>query len=139
METADVKRQIARTIEQAKRRAGERRARNDEAAKTFEAFLARTAVPLFRQVANILKAENITFTIFTPSGSVRLMSDRSTEDFIELSLDSDGELPQVIGRTSRNRGSRVMQSERAIGAPEAITEDALLEFLTNALEPFVER
>ena len=27
----------------------------------------------------------------------------------------------------------------AIGAPDAITEDALLEFLVNALEPFVER
>lgn len=139
METADVRKQILRAIEQARRRAGERRARNDEAAKAFETFLTRTAVPLFRQVANILKAENVTFTVFTPSGSVRLMSDRSTEDFIEVSLEVDGEAPQVVGRTSRNRGSRVMQSERAIGAPAAITEDALLEFLTNALEPFVER
>lgn len=139
METADVRKRILRAIEQARRRAGERRARNDEAAKAFETFLTRTAVPLFRQVANILKAENVTFTVFTPSGSVRLMSDRSTEDFIEVSLEVDGEPPQVVGRTSRSRGSRVMQSERAIGAPAAITEDALLEFLTNALEPFVER
>lgn len=139
METADVRKQILRAIEQARRRAGERRARNDEAAKAFETFLTRTAVPLFRQAANILKAENVTFTVFTPSGSVRLMSDRSTEDFIEVSLEVDGEAPQVVGRTSRNRGSRVMQSERAIGAPAAITEDALLEFLTNALGPFVER
>jgi hypothetical protein len=139
METADVRREITRAIEQAKRRAGERRARNDEAAKAFDVFMTRTAVPLFRQVANILKAENIMFTVFTPSGSVRLMSDRSPEDFIELSLESEGEVPQVMGRTSRTRGSRVRQSERAIGAPEAITEDALLEFLTNALEPFVER
>jgi hypothetical protein len=139
METADVKRHITRAIEQAKRRAGERRARNDEAAKAFDTFLTRTAVPLFRQVSNILKAENIAFTVFTPSASVRLMSDRSPEDFIEVSLESDGEAPQVMGRTSRTRGSRVMQSERAIGAPDGITEDALLEFLMNALEPFVER
>jgi hypothetical protein len=139
METADVKRHITRAIEQAKRRAGERRARNDEAAKAFDAFLTRTAVPLFRQVSNILKAENIAFTVFTPSASVRLMSDRSPEDFIEVSLESDGEAPQVMGRTSRTRGSRVLQSERAIGAPDAVTETMLLEYLMSALEPFVER
>jgi hypothetical protein len=139
METADVKRHITRAIEQAKRRAGERRARNDEAAKAFDAFLTRTAVPLFRQVSNILKAENIAFTVFTPSASVRLMSDRSPDDFIEVSLESDGEAPQVMGRTSRARGSRVLQSERAIGAPDAITETMLLEYLMSALEPFVER
>lgn len=139
METADVRKQLLRAMEQAKRRAADRRARNDEAANAFEIFLNRTAVPLFRQVANILKAENITFTVFTPSGSVRLMSDRSTEDFIEVSLEVDGEAPQVVGRTSRNRGRRVIQAEQAIGAPAAVTEDALLEFLTNALEPFVER
>jgi hypothetical protein len=139
METADVRKHLLRTIEQVRRRAADRRTRNDEAAKAFEALLTRTAVPLFRQVANILKAESIAFTVFTPSGSVRMMSDRSTEDFIELSLDSDGETPQVIGHTSRNRGSRVIQSEEAIGAPETIGEEQLLEFVTKAVERFVER
>ncbi|MBZ5556666.1 MAG: hypothetical protein LAO77_05255 [Acidobacteriia bacterium] len=139
METADVRKHLLRTIEHVKHRAAERRARNDEAANAFEVLLNRTAVPLFRQVANILKAEGIAFTVFTPTGSVRMMSDRSTEDFIELSLDSDGETPQVMGHTSRKRGSRVIQSEQAIGAPETITEEGLLEFLTKAIERFVER
>ena len=80
METADVKRHITRAIEQAKRRAGERRTRDDEAAKTFEAFLTRTAVPLFRQAANILKAEGYPFTVMTPSGGVRMTSDRLPDD-----------------------------------------------------------
>jgi hypothetical protein len=68
-----------------------------------------------------------------------MMSDRSTEDFVELSLDNDGETPQVIGYTSRNRGSRVIQSEEAIGSPETISEERLLEFVTKAVERFVER
>ena len=46
------------------------------------------AVPLFRQVANALKADGYAFTVFTPSGSVRLMSDRVADDYIELTLDT---------------------------------------------------
>lgn len=139
METADVRKQLQRAIETAKRRARERRARNDEASRAFETFLNRTAVPLFRQVGNILKAERHQFTVFTPSDSVRLMSDRGTQDFIEVTLDTERETPQVVLHTSRNRGSRVMESEQAIGGPDAVTEAALLDFLTKALEPFVER
>ncbi|MBI3402823.1 MAG: hypothetical protein HY048_15510 [Acidobacteria bacterium] len=139
METSDVRKQVLRAIEQARRRVADRRARNDAAGTAFDAFLKSTAVPLVRQIANVLKAEGIAFTVFTPSSCVRMMSDRSTEDFIEVSLETDGETPQVVCRTSRNRGSRVVQSERAIGAPEEITESALLEFLMSALEPYVER
>ncbi len=59
-------------------------------------------MPLFRQVANILKAERYAFSVFTPTGGVRLMSDRSADDFIELSLDTTGERPVVVGVISRN-------------------------------------
>jgi hypothetical protein len=139
METSDVRKQVLRAIEQTRQRAASRRTRNTDATKAFDAFLKDTAVPLVRQIANVLKAEGVAFTVFTPSSSVRLMSDRSTEDFIEVSLETDGETPQVMCRTSRNRGSRVIQSERAFGTPEAMTEGALLEFLMIAIEPFVER
>ena len=67
------------------------------------------------------------------------MSDRSAEDFIELSLEVAGETPQVVGHVSRARGRRVVESEREIGAPEALTEDAVLDFLSKELEAFVER
>ncbi|MBI3490590.1 MAG: hypothetical protein HY047_02155 [Acidobacteria bacterium] len=87
----------------------------------------------------MLKADGYPFTVFTPSGSVRLMSDRGTEDFIEISLDAGEAVPQVMLHTSRNRGRRVIASEQAIGAPDALGEEALLELLTKALEPFVER
>ena len=48
---------------------------------------------MFRQVASALKAEGHHFTVFTPGGGVRLMSDKSSDDFIELSLDTSGEQP----------------------------------------------
>ncbi len=139
METSVVKKRLTQTIEHAKKAAADRRARGDEAGKAFATLLNTTATPLFRQVGNILKAEGYPFSLFTPSGSVRLMSDRSAEDFIELSLDSSGETPQVIGHVSRTRGRQVIESERAIGAPEALTEESLLDFLAKELEAFVER
>jgi hypothetical protein len=139
METSAVKKRLTQTIEQARKAAAERRVRSDEAGQAFATLLNKIAIPLFRQTGNVLKAEGYAFSVFTPSGSVRLMSDRSAEDFIELSLDSSGETPQVIGHVSRMRGRRVVESERAIGAPQALTEDTLLDFLAKELEPFVER
>ena len=77
--------------------------------------------------------------MFTPTGSVRLMSDRVAEDYIELTLDSADDPPRVMGQISHTRGRRVVDAERAIGAPETITEEELLEFLLKELEAFVER
>jgi hypothetical protein len=139
METSDVRKRLNQTIERAKRQAAERRARADEAARTFETVLSSIAVPLFRQVANILRSDGYLFNVFTPSGSVRLMSDRAAEDFIELSLDTSDDRPQVVGHASRTRGRRVLVSERAIGAPDELTEERVLEFLLKELEGFVER
>jgi len=39
----------------------------------------------------------------------------------------------------RERGRRVLDSERTIGAPETLTEDQLLDFLLKELEAFVGR
>lgn len=139
METSDVRRRVHETIERAKRGAADRRVRNDDATTGFEEFLERTAVPLFRQVANVLRIENFAFTVFTPSGSVRLMSDRRAEDFIEVSLDTSGDSPQVMGHSSHSRGRRVVESEEALGNPASVTEDQLLAFVIKGLEPFVER
>jgi hypothetical protein len=139
MEIADVRKQILRTIERAKQHAAERRVRVDEAARAYSTFLDGVAVPMFRQVANVLRAEGYPFSVFTPSGSVRLMSDRGTEDFIELTLDTTGDPPQVVGHTSRSRGRRAMESERAVGSPAALSEHDVLDFLTKELGAFVER
>ena len=141
MEVSDVRKQVLATIERAKRREAERRARSDEAARAYPVFLERIAVPLFRQVANILKAERYAFSVFTPTDGVRLMSDRSADDFIELSLDTTGEKPVVVGHVTRGRGGRVLESERPIGSASIseLTEDDVLAFLMKEIEPFVER
>ena len=139
MEISLVRQRLTQTIDRAKKQAAERRGRSDQAARDFEVFLQQIAVPLFRQVANALRADGYPFTVFTPAGSVRLMSDRAAEDYIEISLDTAGDPPRVMGQTSRNRGRRVIDAERAIGAPDALAEDDVLEFLLKELEAFVER
>jgi hypothetical protein len=139
MEISSVRRRLTETIERARKQAAERRERGDRATRDFDVFLHKVAVPLFRQVANALKADGYAFTVFTPSGSVRLMSDRSASDYIELTLDTAANPPHVFGRISRARGSRVIDAERPIGGPEALTEEQVLEFLLKELEAFVER
>jgi hypothetical protein len=137
MEVSKVRQRVAQTIERSKQRAAERRARNDAATRAFGPFLDTIAIPLARQVANILKAEGYGFTVFTPGGSVRIMSDRSAEDFIELTLDTAGDDPRVIGHVSRGRGRRVVETERALGAPEGLSEEDVLDFFLKEIEAFV--
>jgi len=139
MEISVVRKRLTETIERAKKQAADRRGRSDQASRDFEVFLQKVAVPLFRQVANALKADGYAFTVFTPTGSVRLMSDRTAEDYIELTLDNSDDPPRVMGQISRTRGRRVIDAERAIGAPDTLTEDQLLDFLLKELEAFVER
>ena len=139
MEISLVRRRLTETIERAKKQAADRRGRGDAAARDFEVFLQKVAVPLFRQIANALKADGYAFTVFTPTGSVRLMSDRAAEDFIELTLDADENPPRVMGQVSRARGGRIIDAERPVGGPAEITEEQLLDFLLKELEAFVER
>ncbi len=141
MEISDVRRRLTATIEQARRGAAERRTRHDEAAREYGVFLERIAVPVFRQVANVLKTEGYAFRVFTPSGSVRLMSEARAEDYIDVSLDTSGDQPIVLGSTSLARGRRVVESGRPIGsrAIRDLSEDDVLGFLLKELEPFVDR
>jgi hypothetical protein len=141
METSTVRKRVNEAIELARREAAERRGRADQASRDYAAFLKEVATPLFRQIADSLKAGAFQFSVFTPSGSVRLMSDRSQEDFIELSLDTNGERPVVIMHTSRARGRRVVESERPIAADSIadITDAQLLDDVMKELRPFVER
>ena len=71
------------------------------------------------------------------------MSDRSADDYIELVLDTTGDAPAVgHGRTSRAWGRRTAVSEQSLnpaGPIRDLTEDDVLTFLLNALEPFVEK
>lgn len=141
MEISVLRKRLNDTIETARRSSAARRARADEAARAYAQFLELVAIPLFRQVANVLKASGYAFTVFTPSGAVRLASDRSAEDFIELTLDTTGEEPMVLGHSSRARGRRVTENERAIAELSVahITEEHVLDYLLKELVPLVDR
>src|ERR1700674_3209132 len=110
METSDDRKRLLATVDRARRAAADRRTRADEASREYSVFLEQMAGPLFRQLAKPLRAHGYAFSLFTPGGSVRLMSERSSEDYIELALDTTGDLPHVIGRSSRGRGHRIVES-----------------------------
>lgn len=141
MDTSIVRRRVVQTIERAKRAAAERRARGDEAARAYSGFLEHIAVPIVRQMAGALKASGYSFVVSTPAGGVRLMSEKTSEDYIELSLDTSGEEPAVMVHTSRARGRRVVETERPLvsGPIADLTEEQVLDFLVAELGPLVEK
>ena len=141
MEISEVRQRLLQAIARARRAEVERRARIDEASRDYETFLDRVAVPLFRQLANVLKAEGHPFSLSTPGSSVRLVSDRRADDYVELSLDTTGGEPEVILGARRLRGSRIIESEHPVAAAGVrdITEDALLASVLQELEPFLAR
>lgn len=142
METGEVRKRVLHAITAARGRAQARRQQADEATRAYGAFLENVATPVVHQVAAALKAEGYSFTVFTPGDGLRLASDRGRDDFVEFALDTSGDRAQVIGRTSQSRGSRRLEEERPVKAgtpPDALSEEDVLDFLMNALEPWLGR
>jgi hypothetical protein len=141
MEISLVRKRVVETIESAQLSAAARRLRAEEAGRDYAQFLERMGTPLLRQVANALRAEGYAFTVFTPTGGVRMSSDRTAEDYIEFALDTTGDQPRVLGRVSRSRGRNVVETERPIAdrTPAQLTEEDVLGFVLKEIEPFVER
>jgi hypothetical protein len=129
-------------MDRAKARAQQKRNDAAEAERAYAGFLEQVATPIIRMLANALKAEGYPFTVSTPSGGLRLASDRGRDDYIELALDASGDKPTVVGRVRHTRGSRTLEDERPIkpgAAPQDLTEADVLSFLVNALDPWLER
>jgi len=142
MEVSLVRRRLQASIAAARERTQQRRQRTAEAELAYARFLQEVATPVTRQMANALKTEGYNFTVFTPGDGLRLAADRGRDDFIEFALDTTADPPQVTGRISHARGSRTIDEERPVkagAAPDAITEEDVLEFLLTALEPWLER
>ena len=142
MEIAQVRKQVQAAIATAREQSQVRRQRIADAERAYAGFLADIATPLVRQVANALTAEGHPFTVSTPGNGLRLASDRGRGDFIELSLDTGGDRPQLIAHITQSRGSRTIDEERPVkpgASPDQISEDELLVFLLGALEPFLAR
>lgn len=142
MEISDVRRRIRTAIETARAHRAERRARSDEAVRAYDQFLPAVAVPAFHSVAAALTGEGHRFTVITPAGTVRISPERTAEDFIELSLDTERDRPAVVLRSARGRGRRMVTSERALREDLPIGELAEEDVITALIEetiPFIER
>ena len=142
IEISEIRRRLRSAIEEARRDAAARRARSDEAARAYEQFLGQVATPIFQQMASALSGEGHHFNVATPSGSVRLTSANSPEDYIEVALDTTEDPPEVVGRTSRGRGRRMITSERPVRDRTAVAElneEDVLAFLLAEITPFVSR
>lgn len=136
MDVPEVRRRVRAAIERARRDDVTRRERVAAATRDFEQFLASRAVPLFHQLASALIAEGHRYTVFTPATSVRLASDRSAEDFVELTLDTSVDPPVVLGRTSKGRGRNAIRQERPVreGATVAdLTEEDVADFVLGEI------
>jgi hypothetical protein len=127
---------------EARDRARRRRELTDAADQAYGQFLDRIATPLARQVVNALRAEGYAFTVATPGRGLRITSDHGRDDFVDVGLATDGEVPQVVGRVRRTRGSRTIEETRPVREgvpPQDLTEEDVLEFLMQVLGPWLER
>jgi len=82
VEVSEVRRQLRHAIDRAKARAQQRRQVAAEADRAYATFLEEIAAPIVRTLANALKAEGYPFTVSTPTGGLRLASDRGRDDYI---------------------------------------------------------
>ncbi len=142
IEVSEIRKRLRHTLDERKRASAERRARSDAAASAYDRFLSDVATPVFRMFAGALKAEGYPFSVFTPGGGLRLMSERSNDDFIELFLDTEVDPPLVSARINRGRGRRLVTSERPMRADTQVgqvTDEDVVEFLLEEIPAFVER
>jgi hypothetical protein len=142
VEVSEVRRQLRHAIDRAKARAQHRRQQTADAERAYAVFLEEIATPTTRMLANVLKAEGYLFTVSTPSGGLRLASDRGRDDYVEFALEGSSDAPTVVGRVRQTRGSRTVEDERPIkpGASlQELTDSDVLAFLVTALEPWLER
>ncbi len=142
MDIAQLRKRLTHAIDVAKRDGAAKRARADEAARRYEAFLDTTAVPVFRAMAAALKGEGLLFEVMTPLGGVRLVPERQREDGIELLLDSTLDPPAPVVSVLRSRGNRTVRRERPLTDAqrvEGLTDEDVATMLIEELRPWLER
>ena len=142
MEISELRRRLRSALDQARRNAIVRRERSEAAARQYDVFLSSIAVPVVQQFASVLSGEGHHFSVATPAGTVRLSAAGSAEDYIEIALDTSEDPPEVVGRTNRGRGRRMITSERPVRertAVDELNEEDVVAFLLTEIIPFISR
>jgi hypothetical protein len=140
MDIGIVRKRLVSAIDAARRDAADRRARVATATRDYEKFLGEVAVPAFRAMANALKSEGLPFDVITPSGAVRLVSERNRDDGIGLELDTTADPPLPVVSITRTRGSRSIEKERTIKEKTpagALTDEDVIAMLLEELKPWM--
>ena len=143
LETAEVRRQLTHRLAELRKAQTQRRAAADSARAAFEGVLESEIAPTVRQFAQALKAEGFTFSVQTPASTVRLVSDRSSDNVIDIVLELTAQQPTVVVRSAYARGRRQLEDERTLAQGEAaiasLDGERVLSVLLDVIEPFVER
>ena len=82
------------------------------------------------------------FNVTTPGRAVRLSPERTSEDYIDLSLDTDRDIPAVVIRSSRGRGRRAVVSERSVRDDlpiGSLSDEDVIAVMLDELVPFIAR
>ena len=131
MDVSDLRQRILRALDAARLESASKRSEADIAKAAYETLLTDVVVPLLRQAQAVLKAERHAFTVHSPAGSARLVSDAHPDTFLEFVLDTSGDRPQVLSRTSVARGAkRVSIDERPVGTAKNVNELGEQDFAT---------
>jgi hypothetical protein len=139
-DVAVVRKRVRAEIEKARRDQADRRSRVAEAQQNYNLFLESAAIPAFRMIANVLKSEGVHFEVMTPAGGVRLQSERNREDAIEMELDTTADPPQPLVTVTRERGRRIVQSDRTIKGSNPLvqlSEEDVIDMLLEELRPWL--
>ena len=142
LETAEVRRKLTHRLAELRKTQAQRRAAADAAREAFDSVLEREIAPTVRQLAQVLKAEGFNFSVQTPASTVRLVSDRSSDNVVDIVLELSAPQPAVVARALYTRGRRQLEDERTLAQGDAIASldgERVLAVLLEVIEPFVER
>ncbi len=142
LDSAEVNRRLTHHLADLQKAAARRRGEVDAARKAFEDVLDREIAPTVRQLAQALKSRGFSFHVQTPAGAVRMVAERSSDDFIHVELDVTARPPAVVVKRQYTRGRRLIDDERVLAEGDAIASlDAarVLDVLLDLLVPFVEK
>lgn len=143
LDSAEVNRRLTHHLADLQKAAVRRRSEVDAAREAFDAVLDREVAPTARQLVQALKSRGVHFSVQTPAGAVRLVADRSSDDFVAVELDVTRRPPAVIAARQYARGRRLLDDEVVVAeGPDAIAAldaERTLEVLLERIEPFVEK
>lgn len=142
LEIGEVRRRVRLRIEALKHEAAQHRVQVDAATEAYGPWLEHVGIPLFRQFANVLRAEGLLFRLVTPAGIARIEAERSADDHLELTLDTERRPPAIVIRRSYTRGGQGFADERVVAEGieyDHVSPTQVLDVLIEDATPFLFR